>query len=411
MILSGREGVNRRAVSVLKYWASAGLVFAETEVLMAGVESFVYLEIAEAVRRLILSGELSPGDRLPSVRHMAERWRCTPATVARSYSLLADEGLVTARRGGGTRVAYPKVPAEGSVPPGWQWADIVNRAESYLLEALAAGHTPAHAEAALAAAIARWQELRRPSQPATEPGSSHPAEPGSLRFVGSHDLCLELLSRSLAEQAPPVTLTTEFTGSLGGLMALARGEAEIAGVHLWDEATGEYNVPFVERVLPNVPVVLLNLVKRQQGIIVPAGNPQDLQSLADLTRPEVVFVNRQPGSGTRVWLDVQLKRAGVAHELVSGYGHEESTHLGVARTVAEGRATAGLGIWAAAGAYGLGFVPLGEERYDLVIPLESWDDPALDVLRAVLGSAKFLEAVTALGGYDVSETGAERRLG
>lgn len=382
---------------------------------MAGVESFVYVEIAEAVRRLIVSGELGPGDRLPSVRGMAERWHCTPATVARAYSLLADEGLVSAHRGGGTRVAHPKVPAAGSVPPGWEWAGLVNRAEAYLLEALAAGHTPAQAEAALAAAIGRWQELRERPRPATKaavgPEASEPAGPWTLRFAGSHDLCVELLSRSLAEHDPPVTLTTEFTGSLGGLMALARGEADIAGAHLWDEATGDYNLPFVERVLPNVAVVLLNLVKRQQGLIVPAGNPQGLRSLPDLTQPGVVFVNRQPGSGTRVWLDVQLKQGGVGPDLIDGYAHVESTHLGVARAVAEGAATAGLGIRAAAEAYGLDFIPLGEERYDLVVPLGLWGSPAVQALREALASTQFLEAVTALGGYDVSETGAERRTG
>jgi molybdate-binding protein/DNA-binding transcriptional regulator YhcF (GntR family) len=378
---------------------------------MAGAGGYVYVEIAEAIRRLILSGELSPGARLPSVRDMAGRWRCTPATVARAYSLLADEGLVLSRRGGGTRVADARIPAGGALSAQWQWADLVHRAEAYLLESLSAGHTPAHAEAALAAAIARWQELRARPQPGDGRGPSRRPRPGTLRFAGSHDLCVELLSRSLAEHAQPVAMTTDFVGSLGGLIALARGEADLAGAHLWDEATGLYNVPFVQRVLPNVAVVLVNLVKRLQGLIVPAGNPQALRGFADLARPGVVFVNRQSGSGTRVWLDVQLRNAGVDPARVQGYDQEESTHLGVARAVAEGRATAGLGIWAAAGAYGLDFVPLGEERFDLIVPAQGWAGPAFEALRAVLGSAEFRAAVTALGGYDVSETGAETRLG
>ena len=140
-----------------------------------------------------------------------------------------------------------------------------------------------------------------------------------------------------------MTMTTDFVGSLGGLMALARNEADISGSHLWDESTGLYNVPFVQKVLPNRSVVLLNLVKRLQGFIVPLGNPQGLNQMADLGRPGIVFVNRQPGSGTRVWLDVQLKRAGVDPASVAGYEREETTHLGVARAVAEGTATAGLG--------------------------------------------------------------------
>lgn len=374
---------------------------------MAAGESFVYLEIAEAVRRLILSGELQPGDHLPPVRAMAERWGCTPNTVSRAYSLLTREGLVSAHRGGGTRVASFQAGYGQSKPLEWQWADLVNRAEAYLLDALKQGHNAAHAEAALAAAIARWDELRR--RPAGEQAgaAAGSAKAGTLRFSGSHDLSVELLARSLSEQTPAVTLTTEFIGSLGGLMALARGEADIAGSHLWDENTGTYNVPFVERVLPNRRVVLLNLVQRIQGLIVPPGNPQKLESVADLASPGVVFANRQPGSGTRVWLDVQLKTAGVSSEQIPGYDQEESTHLGVARAVAEGRATVGLGISAAGNAYGLDFVPLGKERYDLVIPLDVWDSPAVEALRRIVASQAFRQSMLALGGYDVSDTGTE----
>jgi len=193
-------------------------------------------------------------------------------------------------------------------------------------------------------------------------------------------------------------------------MALARGEADIAGVHLWDEATGLYNVPFVERVLPNRPVVLLNLVNRLQGFIVPPGNPMRLREISDLAQPGVTFVNRQPGSGTRVWLDVQLKRAGVASAQVAGYEREETTHMGVARAVAERQATVGLGIQAAASAYGLDFVRLGEERYDLVAHAERWDDESFSALRSVVTSPRFREALVALGGYEVTQTGEETRL-
>jgi putative molybdopterin biosynthesis protein len=371
-------------------------------------ENFVYLEIAETMRRLIVSGELSSGDRLPPVREMAERWNCTPNTVSRAYSVLGREGLVSAHRGGGTRVSAPSAFSGLLAPPEWQWADLVNRAESYLLEAIGLGHSPGHAEAALAAAIARWQEVRN-SRSATEKGKAGQSDL-PLRFSGSHDLSVELLARMLGERAPAVLMTTDFVGSLGGLMALARGEADIAGAHLWDEATGLYNIPFVQKVLPNRPVVLVNLVKRLQGLIVPPGNPQGLRQVADLGRPGVSFINRQPGSGTRVWLDVQLRRVGVDPGRVAGFEREETTHIGVARAVAEGRATVGLGIKAAARAFGLDFVRLGEERYDLVVPGERWHEEVLVVLRAVVASAPFREALTALGGYEVSETGQETRL-
>jgi molybdate-binding protein/DNA-binding transcriptional regulator YhcF (GntR family) len=375
---------------------------------MSERESFVYLEIAETMRRLIVSGELSPGDRLPPVREMAQRWNCTPNTVSRAYSLLGREGLVSAHRGGGTRVSSPGGPTGLLAPPEWQWADLVNRAESYLLEAISLGHTPGHAEAALAAAIARWQEVRS-SRVEAEVGKADRTDLG-LRFAGSHDLSVELLARLLGEQSPAVAMTTDFVGSLGGLMALARGEADIAGTHLWDEATGVYNIPFVQKVLPNRPMVLVNLVTRLQGFIVPPGNPQGLKQVADLGLRGVSFVNRQQGSGTRVWLDVQLKRVGVNPHQVAGYDREETTHTGVARAVAEGRATAGLGIQAAASAFGLDFVRLGEERYDLVVPGERWDDAPLAALRAVVGSGRFKEAIFALGGYEVSQTGEATRL-
>lgn len=378
---------------------------------MSGSESYVYLEIAEAVRRLIVAGELQAGDRLPSVREMGERWKCTPNTVSRAYTYLQQEGLLTAHRGGGTKVASLRPGFGGSPSQEWQWANLVNRAEGYLLEALGLGHTPAHAEAALAAAISRWQELRRRPPAAAQDAPVSKTGVPTLRFSGSHDLTVELLIRSLAERVPPVDVTADFVGSLGGLMAVARGEAEFCGTHLWDEITGEYNVPFVQKVLPNRPVVLLTLVQRMQGLIVREGNPLGLTSLGDLARNGVRLINRQPGSGTRVWLDVQLRNAGVDADGVEGYGDEEATHLGVARAVAEGHADVGLGISAAATAYGLDFVPLGQERYDLVVPVERWGTPALKELKAVVGSPAFKEAVTALGGYDVTETGAETWLG
>ena len=145
--------------------------------------------------------------------------------------------------------------------------------------------------------------------------------------------------------------------SANWLMALARCEADIAGIHLWDTATGTYNVPFVQRVLPNRRVALLGLISRQLGLLLPPGNPQHIQSLADLARSGVRLANRQPGSGTRVWLDAQLKSLGIAAEAIAGYNTAESSHLAIARVVARRDASVGLGIQSAAPAYGLDFVP------------------------------------------------------
>lgn len=369
---------------------------------MTGPQSFLYLEIAEALRRRIASGELRPGDRLPSVREMARRWGCTPGTVSRAYAQLAREGLVGAHRGGGTRVQPSVLRPEH---PTQQWAGLVNRAEQFLLEALSNGHTPAQAGSALSVAISRWQELQRAETP--HPPSERPRSIARFRFAGSHDLAVELMARMLAEETSWVHLSVEYVGSLGGLMELARNEAEIAGIHLWDETTDSYNAPFVRRLLPGCRVALLTLAHRSLGLIVPAGNPQRLQHLADLTRSDVRLVNRQSGSGTRVWLDAQLKALGVQPAAVPGYEREETTHLAVARAVDQGEATVGLGIHAAAAAYGLDFVPLTKERYDLVLPEAVWSQPATQVLITVVRLPQFREAIAAFGGYDTSETGRE----
>jgi putative molybdopterin biosynthesis protein len=193
-------------------------------------------------------------------------------------------------------------------------------------------------------------------------------------------------------------------------MALARGNADLAGIHLWDAATDTYNTPFVQRVLPGRSVVLLTLFHRSLGLIVPAGNPLHLQGLSDLSRPEVTFVNRQAGSGTRVWLDAQLKRMGIAHGTIAGYLQTEATHLAVACAIAETKATAGLGIEAAASSFGLGFVPLTHERYDLLFPEETWNTAPARSLVEIIRSAEFREVVVQRGGYDLTATGQETWL-
>lgn len=370
---------------------------------MDKTESFVYIEIAESIRRLIISGDLKPGEKLPSVREMARRWGCTPGTVSRAYAQLTQEELVTTHRGAGTRVASN---APKPQPLTWRWASLVNRAEKFLLDALSTGHTPAQAESALSVAIARWRELRE--QGSTIPETA-PATHG-LRFAGSHDLVVESLVRLLSERSPGFALTVEYVGSLGGLMALARREADIAGIHLWDSETDTYNAPFVHRVLPGRRVALVNLAYRSLGLIVQPGNPQGFQTLADLARPHVRLVNRQPGSGTRVWLDAKLAAEGIDPHSIAGYDRAELTHLAVALAVSQGEATVGLGIQAAADAYGLGFVPLTKERYDLVFPEEVWTAPAVQALVEVIRSAHFREVVLSLGGYDPSEAGYETWL-
>ncbi len=373
----------------------------------------LYIQIAESIRRQIASGQLKPGDRLPPVREMARRWGCTPGTVSRAYAELAREGLITGHRGGGTRVAPNLLQPQR---PAWRWASLVNRAERFLLEAIGSGYTPEEAQAALRLAITRW-ETESGKWAATEGGETEakarsplaPCPPQhSLRFAGSHDLVVEQLSQMLRERPAGTILEIRYLGSLGGLIALARGEVHIAGTHLWDEATDSYNAPYVRRIFPGRRMALLTLAHRRLGLIVAPGNPLGIESLRDIARPGVRFINRQQGSGTRVWLDAQLKSLEVNPSDIEGYDREEVTHLDVAKAVAEGRADVGLGIEAAALAYGLGFVPLTLERYDIVIPQEVWDCPGCRALVETIRSAEFRAAVKALGGYETEETGRER---
>jgi putative molybdopterin biosynthesis protein len=223
--------------------------------------------------------------------------------------------------------------------------------------------------------------------------------------IGSHDLALDLLASHIRRFAPAVRLTSANVGSLGGLMALKRHDAHLAGTHLLDEATGEYNRAFLDRLLSGEAIVLVNLSYRDQGFIVPPGNPRGLRDLSDLVRPELRFVNRQKGSGTRVLLDYHLKERGIGPERIGGYDREEFTHMAVAAAVLSGTADVGLGILAAAQALGLDFVPLFQERYDLAIPRRHWDGGLLAPLREALDSPEYRAAVMALGGYDVRDMG------
>ena len=223
--------------------------------------------------------------------------------------------------------------------------------------------------------------------------------------IGSHDLTLDLLSNELSKLRPSMVLSSSNVGSLGGLIALQRGEAHLAGSHLLDEETGEYNDSYVRRYLAGRSVVLVNLVYRDQGLIVRPGNPRGIRSLEDLLRDDVRFINRQKGAGTRVLLDYRLGQMGVDRSRIDGYAREEYTHLAVAAAVAGGTADAGLGILAAARALKLDFVPILKERYDLVIPREHYESELLRPLLDVIGRPDFRHRVEALGGYDTTQMG------
>lgn len=232
----------------------------------------------------------------------------------------------------------------------------------------------------------------------------------SLLLAGSNDLALSVLDDLLGARAPGASLNVAPLGSLGGLAALGRSEAHLAGTHLLDPATGEYNLKEVALVLPGRAITLVTLAHRQQGLCLRPDDPRRPTSLAQVAREGLRFVNRQAGSGTRVLTDHLLSEAGLAPVALRGYDHEEFTHVAVAQAVQARVADCGLLIAAAARALGLRFVPICEERYDLVIPAESLEDERIVRLLSVLESAEFRNRMVALGGYDPRETGVRRSV-
>ena len=224
--------------------------------------------------------------------------------------------------------------------------------------------------------------------------------------IGSHDNALDVLANALKKRHPGLSLSSAHVGSMGGLLALKRGEAHLAGTHLLDEDTGEYNVSYVRKHCGGRKVVLVNLVHRTQGFVVPRGNPKGVKGFEDLRRKDVVFVNRQAGAGTRLLTDLFLKRTGIDQADVKGYHHEEFTHMAVAAAIASGAADTGLAVLSAARALGLDFVPVAQERYDLAILQEYYDTSMLRSLLAVIREdADFRAQLGQMGGYDLKDMG------
>ncbi len=359
-------------------------------------ETPLYEQISDAIRQDILRGELVPGAKLSSVREMAVRWHCTPGTVQRAYAALVAQGMLESRPGQGTHVV-------GSLPehdgPALRLATLLHRLEGFVLEMLRAGYALEELEAASRLALDRWRAL---SVAPTAP------EAGVLRFAGSHDHAVAWIAERFPSVNGGIPLQVRFVGSLSGLMALARREVELAGCHLWDDESDSYNVPFVRRLLPGKRVALLMVAHRRLGLVLPPGNPAGLSVITDLARPGLRFVNRQSGAGTRIWLEAQLHRAGLRLRQLSRLDLEAQTHSEVARLIAEGQADVGLGIEVAARAFGLEFVLLTTECYELVIPNYIWERPEIQTLAAWLCTDATRHHIAALGGYETQNTGAVR---
>ncbi len=359
----------------------------------------VHSQIEEQIRHAVARGKLSPGERLPAVRDLAVAVGVHANTAARAYGALVRDGVLMTRRGGGTFVAAPDSAPRLRETQDARLGAIVGRA---LVEAASLGFSPEETEAAFTLHVARWREETHAPVTRRAPASRRAR---ALVVMGSHDIALDLLANYLRRRAR-VQMTSTHVGSLGGLIALARGEAQVAGCHLLDAETGEYNLPFVKRVLAGIPTNVVTLVGRVQGLLVQKGNPMGIRGLPDLARPDVCIVNRQKGSGTRVLLDYMLSKAGLDPRALHECDIEAETHTEVAAAVASGQADAGLGILPAARALGLDFIPLHHERYDVVVPRAHWDTPPVVALRAAMVSPDFKASVGELGGYDTSHTGS-----
>lgn len=225
-------------------------------------------------------------------------------------------------------------------------------------------------------------------------------------ITGSHDLILDILKNELQENFSEFDIVSFNVGSLGGLMALKQSRTHLATSHLLDPESGEYNFPYLKKILPEKELVVINLTYREQGIMVKKGNPKKIKGLDDLTKENISFVNRQKGSGTRVLLDYLLKKKNINPSNIRGYFREEFTHLMVASTVTEENVDAGLGILSAAKAFNLDFIPVARERYDMIMPKEYYSDWRTQRLLDIIGSNKFKRRVMELGGYDLSRSGS-----
>jgi putative molybdopterin biosynthesis protein len=324
-------------------------------------------------------------------------------TVARAFLKLEQERVIVTRRRGGSVVATGASDPSIALARQKRLSDIIG---DDIVKVLSLGYSPEEAEAAFYLQLARWREERQKAeeQPAARPDVAVGRD--TINIVGSHDLALNILVDLFRKHNGDDTeVQVTNAGSLGGLIALQEQRAHLAGIHLLDEETHEYNYPYIKRVLPGIEVAVVNLVYRIQGLMLAPGNPKQITKIDDLARPDITLVNRQKGSGTRVLLDINLHRLGIPVSRIRGYEREMNTHVAAALGVMRGEADVALGIEAAARSCKLDFLPLFRERYDLVMPRPNYRSRLLAPLLSVIVSDEFRAVVDRVGGYDTSETG------
>jgi putative molybdopterin biosynthesis protein len=226
-----------------------------------------------------------------------------------------------------------------------------------------------------------------------------------IQVVGSHDLSLSILRDMLKRKHPELDLMSAHVGSVSGISAMKKGVTDLSTCHVLDEEMGVYNIPIIKRLLPEGEWMLVHIAKRSQGLLVKSDNPKSIRGIGDLARPDVHFVNRQSGSGTRILLDSLLNAAGIEKGQVNGYVREESSHTAVGILVKESIADTAVGIYAVARMFSLGFVHLADEDYDLLVRKRFSGDWRFKILMELLESAEFKERLAMIGGYNTKETG------
>lgn len=230
----------------------------------------------------------------------------------------------------------------------------------------------------------------------------------SLIMIGSHDPLYDVIAQILSKNDTSFALKTSHVGSIGGIMAVRRSEAHMAGIHLLDEKDGSYNTAFVKKYFPNGGVRVVECVGRVQGIMTVQGNPKQISGISSLKNSDIPYINRQKGSGTRILFDYLLKKEGIHFSEIAGYDHEEFTHTEVALQIAQGLADAGMGIYSAASLYGLDFIPICNEQYDLLIPDHAWETEMVQEFLNILKSREFAQKLTEMGGYTLENPGEVR---
>jgi molybdate-binding protein/DNA-binding transcriptional regulator YhcF (GntR family) len=286
----------------------------------------IYQQLIGQIQQLISAGQIKRGEHLPSVRHLGDKLNVSPNTVARAYLELERDQIVVTKRGGGTIVS-PSGDFERLRDV--RQAHLYKNIRNEVIRFLSQGYEPEQMEAAFYTSLESWREENSPKIGGGAGILPEFFREGSLRITGSHDIALNILVTLLKQKAKDIAIELNNVGSLRGLISLSEGKSEIAGIHLLDEETKEYNVPFIKRFFPGQKVAIINLVYRKQGLMVMAGNPRHIKGISSLPEPGLRFVNRQKGSGTRVLLDMQLKDLGIFHSNIKGYETELDNHLAV----------------------------------------------------------------------------------